>query len=119
VDLTTGYANVIWQRDANSVALRAFAHSASPALVLNLSGPQPVSIRQAAERMAELAGVGPVFAGQESGSALLVNCGRAVEIFGAPPTSASEMIEWVTRWVRQGGRSLHKPTHFEERAGRF
>jgi nucleoside-diphosphate-sugar epimerase len=119
VDLTTGYANVIWQRDANSVALRAFAHCASPALVLNLSGPRPLSIRQAAERMGEMAGVDPVFAGQESDSALLVNCARAVEMFGPPPTSTGEMIEWVTGWVQQGGRSLHKPTHFEERTGQF
>jgi hypothetical protein len=29
------------------------------------------------------------------------------------------MIEWVTGWVQQGGRSLHKPTHFEERTGQF
>ena len=40
IDLTMGYVNVIWQGDANAMALRALAHAASPPLVVNVAGPK-------------------------------------------------------------------------------
>jgi len=48
IDLSMGYANVIWQRDASSVALRSFSRCASPPFVLNLTGAETISIRQVA-----------------------------------------------------------------------
>ncbi len=59
VDLSMGVANVIWQRDANSVALRALAHCASPPFLLNLTGPEMVSVRQTALRFGRIFGVEP------------------------------------------------------------
>ena len=38
VDLRTGWVNVIWQRDANAIALRALGACSSPPLVLNVTG---------------------------------------------------------------------------------
>ena len=29
------------------------------------------------------------------------------------------MIDWIAEWVGKGGNTMAKPTHFEERAGRF
>jgi hypothetical protein len=29
------------------------------------------------------------------------------------------MAEWIADWVRRGGESLGKPTHFESRDGRY
>jgi hypothetical protein len=29
------------------------------------------------------------------------------------------MLRWVADWVRRGGRSLGKPTHFEVRDGTY
>jgi hypothetical protein len=29
------------------------------------------------------------------------------------------MLNWVADWIRQGGRLLGKPTHFEKRTGTF
>ena len=49
VDLQMGYVNVIWQRDANSQCLRSFAHCQSPPLVLNITGPEKLSVRDIAE----------------------------------------------------------------------
>jgi hypothetical protein len=29
------------------------------------------------------------------------------------------LLAWVAGWLRQGGATLNKPTHFEARDGRF
>jgi nucleoside-diphosphate-sugar epimerase len=49
IDLAMGAANVMWQGDANSVALRSFPHCTAPAAVLNLTGPETLSVRRIAE----------------------------------------------------------------------
>jgi nucleoside-diphosphate-sugar epimerase len=119
VDLTMGHANVIWQGDANSVALRALEHCQSPPLVLNLTGPETISIRQLALRFGAIFGVEPAFLGVEAPTALLSNAGRCYRLFGYPEVTLDEMIEWTAQWVGMGGRTLAKPTHFEVRDGKF
>lgn len=118
VDLTMGSVNLIWQADANALALRALAHTASPPLVLNVTGPK-VAVRQLAEELGRRLGVTPRFEGSEAPTALLSNPARMVERFGAPETLLESMLDRVATWIREGGRSLGKPTHFEEREGRF
>src|SRR5262249_46250455 len=44
VDLAMGFFNTIWQADANAMALAAFAHLASPPFVVNLAGPELLSV---------------------------------------------------------------------------
>src|SRR5690606_7690688 len=39
IDLSMGNMNVIWQGDANAMALAALAHAGSPPYVLNVAGP--------------------------------------------------------------------------------
>jgi len=119
VDLAMGAANVIWQRDANSVALRAFAHAQSPPLILNLTGPETVSIRAVAQRFGQLFGLEPILTGAEAATALLNNASRCHALFGYPSVSLDQMIQWIAHWVGLGGRSLGKPTHFEQRDGKF
>lgn len=119
IDVAMGHANVIWQGDANSVALRALEHCQSPPLVLNLTGPETISIRQLARRFGAIFGVDPVFSGVESATALLSNAGRCHRLFGYPAVTLDEMVEWVAQWVGMGGRTLAKPTHFEVRDGKF
>lgn len=119
IDLTMGYANVIWQGDANSVALRSFAHCQSPALVLNLTGPEVLSVRRAAEQFGRILGLEPIFVGRESETALLSNAARCHRLFGCPEVKPEQMIEWIAMWLRGGGRLLNKPTHFESRDGKF
>lgn len=119
IDLTMGYVNVIWQRDANSLALRAFAHCTTPPFVLNVTGTEVVSIRMLAQRFGSRWGIEPAFTGMESDTALLSDARAAETVFGPAETSLDQMIEWVGDWVKQGGRSLGKPTHYETRDGEF
>lgn len=119
IDLTMGHANVIWQRDANSVALRAFEHCASPPFVLNLTGAETVSVRSLGTQFGKIWSIEPMFEGEEKWTALLSNASRCREMFGPPEVSLDQMIAWTAHWVGRGGRSLGKPTHFESRSGDF
>jgi hypothetical protein len=114
-----GAANVIWQGDANSVCLRSFSVCQAPPLILNLTGPETLSVRRVAERFGEHFGVAPVFQGTESETALLNNASRCHQMFGYPSVAVNQMIEWTAHWITIGGPTLDKPTHFETRDGRF
>ena len=119
VDLSMGAANVIWQGDANAQALALLDHCASPAFVLNVTGPETVSVRRVAEHFGAIFGVQPHFTGTEAPTALLSNAAKAQQLFGYPRVALQQLIEWTAAWVNQGGAMLNKPTHFEARDGRF
>jgi nucleoside-diphosphate-sugar epimerase len=119
IDLAMGNASLIWQGDANRVHLQAFSICAAPARILNVTGPETVSFRWLAERFGQLFGVAPIFTGTESGHALFANAVECQRLFGYPRVTLGEMIEWTAHWVKIGGRSLAKPTHFETRDGKY
>lgn len=119
VDLRMGHVNVIWQGDANSICLRSFALCQSPPAILNVTGPETVSIRWVAQRFAARFGIEPVYEGAESDTALLSNASRCHRLFGYPSVTLEQMIEWVSDWIGMGGATLDKPTHFETRDGKF
>ena len=119
ISLEMGNVNVIWQADANAVALRAFAHCQSPPLTLNVTGPETISVRYLALRFGALFNKSPHFAGEEAETALLSNASQCHRLFGYPRVSLEQMIEWIAEWVRIGGTTLRKPTHFEARDGKF
>jgi nucleoside-diphosphate-sugar epimerase len=119
IDLAMGNANVIWQGDANSICLRSFAHCSSPPFILNVTGPETLSVRRVASRFGEIFGIEPVFLGVESEHALLNNAARCFRMFGYPSVSVDQLIDWTAQWIGSGARTLNKPTHFEARDGRF
>lgn len=119
VDVSMGYVNVIWQGDANNLILRTFGRVRSPAFVLNLTGPETLSVRSVAERFGELLGKSPVFSGEEQESALLSNASRLYQELGRPSVSADQVIEWTAKWIQSGKPLLGKPTHYEVRDGSF
>ncbi|MCZ7644197.1 MAG: NAD(P)-dependent oxidoreductase [Planctomycetota bacterium] len=119
VDLSMGHANVIWQGDANTQALLALEHCASPANLLNVTGPETLSVRFAAEAFGRLFDKPPRLEGQERDTALLNNASKAAKLFGYPRVPLLKMIEWVADWVKSGGRDIGKPSHFETRDGKF
>jgi len=119
VDVTMGYVNIIWQGDANARAIQCLEHVACPPSALNVTGCERVSIRALAQRFGEALGRPAMITGQESDTAWLFDASRSYELFGAPGVSLDEMIEATAQWVRCGGESLGKPTHFETRDGQF
>jgi len=119
VDVTMGHVNVIWQGEANSIALRSFGLCQSPPAVLNVTGPETVAVRWIAGEFGKRFGMEPIFQGTEAETALLSNAARCQKLFGYPSVTVEQMIEWVADWIRMGGVTLAKPTHFETRDGRF
>lgn len=119
IDVTMGHVNVIWQADANAMALAAFAHAASPPLVVNLAGPEELSVRETCTALAQAMGCRVSFSGTEARDALLNNGARGHALLGRPRVDASQLVAWTADWVRRGGASLDKPTHFESRDGGF
>ena len=119
IDLTMGHVNVIWQGDANSICLRSLAHAASPALVLNVTGPETLAVRGIAAAFGAFFRVEPWFTGEESATALLSNATQCWRMFGPPRITVDEMILMTAQWIGVGGRTIGKPTHFEQRDGAF
>lgn len=119
IDVTMGYFNAIWQADANAMALGALAHAASPPLVINVAGPEELSVRATCGQLADLLGSRVSFSGAEAPDALLSNGARAWSLFGRPRVGAAQLIRWTADWIGRGGGTLDKPTHFESRDGRF
>jgi nucleoside-diphosphate-sugar epimerase len=119
IDLSMGYINVIWQGDANEIALRSLLHCEVPAKILNVTGPEIVSIRSVANEFGKLFDKKPVLINDEEPTALLSNASEAMRLFGRPKVSLNKMMEVIAEWIKQGGKILNKPTHFQEREGQF
>ncbi len=119
VDLSMAYVNVIWQGDANAMALAALAHTSTPPLIVNLAGAEELSVRAVSEELARLMGTRVSFSGTELNDALLSNATRGHELLGRPCVDVARVLGWTADWVQRGGELLGKPTHFESRAGRF
>src|SRR5690554_5163920 len=119
IDLTNGYMNVIWQGDANEIAIRSLLQCASPAKILNVTGPETISIRWVANEFGKAFNKTPKFINQEAPDSLLNNASESHRLFGYPRVSLREMIAMTANWVRVGGETHDKPTHFQERSGKF
>lgn len=119
IDLTNGHMNVIWQGDANEIAIRSLRLCEFPAKILNVTGPETISIRWAATELGRLLGKTPAFVNEEEPDALLNNASQCHRIFGYPKVSLREMLEMTAHWVASEGETLNKPTHFQVRSGKF
>jgi nucleoside-diphosphate-sugar epimerase len=119
VPLAMGYVNVIWQGDANRIAIEALPLAASPPFVVNVTGRETLSVRDLATRFGNRFGKEPRFEGREGPDALLSNTSLMDVTFAAPRRSIDEMIEQIATAVEQKIPTLGKPTHFETRDGGF
>ncbi len=119
ISITTPCLNCIWQGSANEIAIRGLLHADSPAKIMNVTGPETVSIKRAATKLGEYLGKEPIFEGEPGNDAYLNDASEAMEIFGYPLVSINKLIRWQAEYILDGGRTLNKPTHFEERKGSY
>jgi len=119
VDLTMGYVNLIWQGEANAAVFRSLAWCESPPKILNVTGPEVVSIRSLTEAFGKRFDRQPVLQGREADNALLSDPARYVRLGRCRAVPLERMIDWVAHWVRIGGATWDKPTNFEVRDGKF
>ena len=119
IPLEMGHLNAIWQADAVSMSLRALNYASSPPFVINIAGPELLSVARIAGQFGELFQKPVRFEGAESGEALLNNAGKAFQHFGYPQVGIDRMMFWIADWVARGAETLEKPTHFENRSGNF
>jgi len=119
IDLTMGNVNVIWQGDANEIAIRSLLHCSVPPKLLNVTGPEIISVRWLANEFGKIFNESPKFSDNEDREALLSNSAECFKLFGYPNISLKQMIELIGCWVAEGGKTINKPTHFQERKGQF
>jgi hypothetical protein len=114
-----GIVNLIWQRDTNDYIIRAMSLAQSPPVVLNVTGPDTVGVRQLAEQIGKELNKEPRFVSQEAQTALLSNASYCFGKFGYPEMALNEMISVIVKWVASGKRIYNKPTKYDVRDGRF
>lgn len=119
ISIATPVLNCIWQGSANEIAIRGLLHAESPAKIMNVTGPESVSIQKAAKMLGKILGKEPIFEGEPGNDAYLNDSAEAMETFGYPAVSIRTLIRWQAEWILDGGRALGKPTHFEERKGSY
>lgn len=119
VDLSMGYFSVIWQGDANAMALNSLAHTESPARIVNISGRDKRNVRETCDALAELMDKSVEFSGEEKSEALLSDGSYGYELLGEPEVTTDQLIEWAARWIGDEGTTLGKPTKFQSFDGKF
>lgn len=122
ISLATPVANVIWQGDANRLALRSIATASVPAMALNVTGPV-VGVREIAERIAARLRVDLAFDEPDSNQAtpdvLLANTTQLQELLPYEGLALETLCAWAADWVQAGQHVLSKPTKFDVRDGKY
>ena len=119
IDIRTGVANVIWQGDATAQILRCLHHGTVPATAINIGAEKPAEIRYVAQRFGEIFGIEPIFKGEEADRAWHNDTAEAKGLFGSIAVDLDTMIRWNAHWLQKGGALYNKPTHYDQRDGKF
>lgn len=120
VSNTVGYYNVIWQGDVTEAALLALELADNPCEILNVTGPETASVEETALIMGGIMGKKVTFQVEKPGELnYLNNAGKMFRLFGYPRISLDELIRLQAEWIKNGGISIGKPTHFEVNNGKF
>ena len=82
VDVGVPAFNIIWQRDANSYALRSLEFCDNPPRALNVTGPETLSVRAVANWFAKRFHKPCEFRGSEGAAALLSDASACYHLMG-------------------------------------
>ena len=122
ISLATPAANVIWQGDANRLALRSLTVAHSPALALNVTG-AILPVHDIATRVAERLKCDVQFVGAASDAplpdVLLANTTLLRETLPYDAMPLETLCDWAAEWVQAGSEVLSKPTRFDVRDGKY
>ena len=119
VDNSVPAFNMIWQGDANHQALMSLGQCTSPANILNITGPETLNTEDVARQLGELLDKPVRFKTKPTDTSYLNDSSKATKLFGPPSVATDELIRWQAHWIKSGGRSLGKPTHFEVNDGAY
>jgi nucleoside-diphosphate-sugar epimerase len=119
VNNSVGHFNLIWQGDANRRALLSLEHCKTPAAIMNITGPETVTVNYVAEAFGRIMDKTVTYVGEAGKSCYLNNAAKSFAEFGYPTVSIDEMISAQAQWIMAGQHSLGKPTHFEVNDGKF
>lgn len=119
VSLAMSHLNAVWQGYANEVVLRSLLRASSPPFLLNVAGPETLSVRRLAERFAVLFGKEVDFVGVEGDSALLSDAGRCHALFGYPDKALGTIIEETAQWISESRPLFAHASGFQKRDGKF
>ena len=119
VDRTVPLFNGIWQGDANRMILQSLDLCAEPAAVLNLTGPETLTVERIACEIGRLLNKKVTFVGDPAKRIWLSDAARALDRFGYPSVAPATIVRWTADWIAAGGRSLCKPTHFQTTDGKY
>ncbi|MDR3711397.1 MAG: hypothetical protein P4L51_01175 [Puia sp.] len=78
-----------------------------------------MSVRWIARQFGEIFGKDPSFEGEEQPTAILSNAAECTLLFGYPRTPPKKIIQLLAEWLEAGGKTINKPTHFQERTGKY
>ncbi len=119
IDLSMGYVNLIWQRDAVAHAVLAHEHASPDCFVINVTGPGTLRVRDIATTLGRHLGREPILTGTEQPTAWLNDASLSHRLFGPPEMPLASMLEWIAAWQAASLPSLDKATGFERRDGNF
>ncbi|UNK70699.1 epimerase [Microbacterium sp. H1-D42] len=119
ISLATANVNVVWQGHANEVVLRSLRHASTEPFIVNLTGPELLSVATIARRFGALFERPVTFADDPQPTALLSDARRCASLFGYPSVATDTLIDWQARWISADLPLVAKPTKWAVRDGRF
>ena len=119
VSVATANVNVIWQGYANEVVLRSLVHASTDPFMINLTGPELLSVESIARRFGALFDREITIVDEPQPTALLSDARRCMALFGYPAISAETLISLQAGWIESGLPMITKPTKWAVRDGKF
>lgn len=105
INLEMGHVNVIWQGDANEIAIRSLLHCFSPPNIINATGSETLSVKWTAEEFGKIFKLNPMFESTPKDTALLSNTTKANELFAPPKIPSNNDNQVVSHLLPVEGKN--------------